>query len=293
MNPLRTSVLAAADSDALRRFVTTAPVSRDVVRWFVAGGTAADAVDVTGELVDRGLRVALDHPGPGGVRPLLELPDRLRAVGLAADAEVDVRLSSLDGSPDDALDQVARVCAAAERAGTSVTLDPGDLDVDAALRLLAELRRTWPGTGVVLRACLRRTPDDCRALADTRVRLRGGVGDGSPAAFGDPHEVALNYVRCANALLAGAGRPVFATHDPRLVEVVGERAKWYGRPPEGFEYLVRHGVRPAGQARLAAEGHVVRVHVPFGGGWYGHLARRLAERPADVASFLRSLVGRS
>ena len=34
----------------------------------------------------------------------------------------------------------------------------------------------------------------------------------------------------------------------------------------------------------------MRVYVPYGDQWYGYLMRRLAERPANVAFFLRSLV---
>jgi proline dehydrogenase len=37
----------------------------------------------------------------------------------------------------------------------------------------------------------------------------------------------------------------------------------------------------------------VRVYVPFGVQWYGYLMRRLAERPANLAFLLRSLVSRS
>jgi proline dehydrogenase len=53
------------------------------------------------------------------------------------------------------------------------------------------------------------------------------------------------------------------------------------------------GVRPDEQRRLAAEGETVRVYVPFGERWYGYLVRRLAERPANLAFFLRALVSRS
>ena len=50
-----------------------------------------------------------------------------------------------------------------------------------------------------------------------------------------------------------------------------------------------YGVRPEAQRRLAARGETVRVYVPYGQEWYGYLMRRLAERPANVAFFLRSL----
>ena len=104
MNPVRTLILAAAGNDAVRRVVATAPVSRDVVRRFVAGETTADAIDAAGRLIGDGLRVTLDHLGEDTtdhdtaertVRAYLELLDQLHAAGLAADAEVSVKLSAV------------------------------------------------------------------------------------------------------------------------------------------------------------------------------------------------------
>ncbi|GAA3435052.1 hypothetical protein GCM10018954_046560 [Kutzneria kofuensis] len=54
-----------------------------------------------------------------------------------------------------------------------------------------------------------------------------------------------------------------------------------------------YGIRPDEQRRLVNSGEAVRVYVPYGEQWYGYLMRRLAERPANTAFFLRSLVGRS
>ena len=50
-----------------------------------------------------------------------------------------------------------------------------------------------------------------------------------------------------------------------------------------------YGIRPAEQLRLAGGGAQVRVYVPYGSDWYGYLVRRLAERPANLVFFLRSL----
>ena len=52
------------------------------------------------------------------------------------------------------------------------------------------------------------------------------------------------------------------------------------------------GVRPDEQRRLAGAGAQVRVYVPYGGDWYPYLVRRLAERPSNLALFLRSLFSR-
>ncbi|HEX6871629.1 MAG TPA: proline dehydrogenase, partial [Micromonosporaceae bacterium] len=57
---LRSVILAAARSPRVERLVETAPVSRDVVRRFVAGTHTDDALRVTRELVRSGLAVSLD-----------------------------------------------------------------------------------------------------------------------------------------------------------------------------------------------------------------------------------------
>ena len=54
-----------------------------------------------------------------------------------------------------------------------------------------------------------------------------------------------------------------------------------------------YGIRPTEQERLAAEGRTVRVYVPYGEEWYGYMMRRMAERPANLTFFLRSLATRS
>lgn len=305
MNPLRSLILAAAGNGTVKRLVATAPVSRDVVRRFVAGETTDDAVRVTRELVAAGLWVTLDHLGEDTtqrehadavVLAYLELLQRLHGEGLAARAEVSVKLSAVGQALDEelALANAARICAAAQQCGTTVTLDMEDhTTTDSTLRVLCELRRSWPSTGAVLQSYLRRTLADCRALAceGSRIRLcKGAYAEPPEVAYAEGHEVDLNYVRCANALLRGRGYPMFATHDPRLIDVVAERAHWYDRRQGCYEYQMLYGIRPDEQRRLAGLGETVRVYVPYGTEWYGYLMRRLAERPANTTFFLRSLV---
>ena len=307
MHPLRSLILAAAGNDVIRRLVATAPVSRDVVRRFVAGETTADAIDVTSTLVDRGLTVTLDYLGEDTtdqtlaeqtVRAYLDLLDGLQNHGLAGHAEVSVKLSAVGQLLDErlAVENAARICTRAEQAGTTVTLDMEDhTTTDSTLRVLDELRGTWPWVGAVIQSYLRRTESDAvrLATAGSRVRLcKGAYAEPPEVAYADQHEVDLSYVRCANRLLSGDGFPMFATHDPRLVEIIDARADALGRKPGSFEFQMLYGIRPDEQARLAHHGHTVRVYVPYGVQWYGYLMRRLAERPANTAFFLRALVSR-
>jgi proline dehydrogenase len=290
--------MAASRNETVRHLVASAPISRDVVKRFVAGETTRDAVEVVREL---GLPVTLDYLGEDTtdraqaektVQAYLELLDALHAAGLARDAEVSVKLSAVGQNLDEALalTNASRICAAAEQCGTTVTLDMEDhTTTDSTLRVLLELRRSWPWVGAVLQTYLHRTLDDCKQLAGpgSRVRLvKGAYAEPPEVAIQDPHEVDLNYVRCLNVLLAGEGYPMFATHDPRLIEIIGERARWYDKTE--FEYQMLYGIRPEEQRRLGT-----RVYVPYGEQWYGYLMRRLAERPANVTFFLRSLASRS
>jgi proline dehydrogenase len=82
---------------------------------------------------------------------------------------------------------------------------------------------------------------------------------------------------------------MLATHDPRLIRIAGTKAGILGREAVSFEYQMLYGIRPAEQVRLAAAGAQVRVYLPYGSDWYGYLVRRLAERPSNLAFFLRAL----
>ncbi|HEY3748780.1 MAG TPA: proline dehydrogenase family protein [Pseudonocardiaceae bacterium] len=307
MNPLRSLILAAAGNDTIRGLVATAPLSRDVVGRFVAGQSVDDAVAATRQLVTDGLHVSLDYLGEdttdveqaeGTVRAYLTLLDSLAAAGLTGRAEVSVKLSAVGQKLDEAmaLANARRICAAAQQVGTTVTLDMEDhTTTDSTLAVLARLRVDFPQTGAVLQAYLRRTEEDCRTLAGagSRVRLcKGAYAEPDSVAYQDAGDVARSYVRCANVLLAGDGYPMFATHDPTLVRIIEDRTRWHDRKAGGYEFQLLYGVRPTEQRRLAGLGETVRVYVPYGVQWYGYLMRRLAERPANLAFFLRALAGR-
>ncbi|RMI32478.1 proline dehydrogenase family protein [Streptomyces triticirhizae] len=302
-------LLAAAGSERVRRLVSSAPLTRPVVDRFIAGEELSDALDATTVLLARGLTVTLDRLGESVTDPArasrnrdgyLALVDELAAAGLAERAELSVKLSAFGQALPDGHDiahrNVARVVAAASDAGTAVTLDMEDhRTVDSTLAIHRELRARHPETGAVLQSYLFRSEDDARALAaaGARVRLvKGAYREPPEVAFQRRPEVDLAYVRCLRTLMAGAGYPMVATHDPRLVAVAEELAKRAGRAFDGYEFQMLFGIRDAEQRRLAAQGHRVRVYVPYGTDWYGYFMRRLAERPANLAFFARSLATR-
>jgi proline dehydrogenase len=304
---LRSVILAASRSSRIERLVATAPVSRDVVRRFVAGVTAAEALRATRELVADGLAVSLDHLGEDTLNPTdaarardeyVALVGALAQAELTAATEVSLKLSALGQRLDEQLayDYAATVCAAAAEAGTAVTLDMEDhTTTDSTIEILTKLRQDFPATGVALQSYLRRTEADCRDLAGpgSRVRLcKGAYAEPESVAYQAKLEVDRSYVRCLNILMSGEGYPMIATHDPRLIAIGEDRAKWFDRAPDQFEFQMLYGVRPAEQLRLVDEGYTVRVYLPYGTQWYGYLMRRLAERPANLGFFARALRSR-
>ncbi len=304
---LRSVILAAARSDRVERMVQTAPVSRDVVRRFVAGASALDALRAARTLIDQGLLVSADnlgeetHSAEQAVATrdeYLRLIGDLAEAGLAESVDISVKLTAVGLRFDEgmATDAASAICAAADAAGTTVTVDMEDHTVtDATLEVFSGLRESYPRTGVALQAYLRRTEGDCREFAvdGARVRLcKGAYREPESVAYRSKLDVDKSYVRCLNILMSGPGYPMVATHDPRLIAIAEDRAKWFDRDPGSFEFQLLYGVRPEEQVRLAGEGYPVRVYLPYGTDWYGYLMRRLAERPANVAFFVRALRSR-
>lgn len=298
-----------ADSARLKHVVETAPVSRGVVKRFVAGDLEDDVIAVTRDLRDSGLQVTLDHLGEDTTdleqasrtaEAYVSVLHRLAAEGLATQAEVSVKLSAVgqslsiigDGHKI-ALEHAHRICAAAKDAGTTVTFDMEDhTTTDSTLEILTEVRRDFPWAGVALQSYLRRTEGDCRDLAGagSRVRLvKGAYAEPDSVAYQRGRDVDRAFVRCLKLLFNGAGYPMVATHDPRLVEISASLAVQYHRDPSSYEFQMLYGVRPDEQRRLGQRGEQVRVYVPYGVQWYGYLMRRMAERPSNTMVFLRAL----
>jgi proline dehydrogenase len=304
---LRSLFLAAAGSTRLERLVESAPVSRSIVGRFVAGSDVNAALVTSRALADDGLGVSLDYLGEDTLTAeqatatrdqYLTLLRRLAEAGLTPAAEVSVKLSALGQKVDDrmAYEYAHAICDAAAEVGTTVTLDAEEhTTTDSTLEILAELRKDHPSTGAVLQAYLRRTEGDCRELATagSRVRLcKGAYAEPESVAFQSALDVDKSYVRCLNILMSGEGYPMVATHDPRLIAIAEDRARWFDRGADQYEFQMLYGVRPEEQARLAGDGHTVRVYVPYGHQWYGYLMRRLAERPANLAFFGRAMASR-
>ncbi|OIQ77356.1 proline dehydrogenase 1 [mine drainage metagenome] len=307
---LREPILAASRSAKVKELITKTPITGAVVKRFVAGESVQNAVDTVAGLRSQGLLATIDHLGEDVTSiesarinrdAYLSLLAEFKAHEFGGSAEVSVKLSAigqaLAGKGEDVSFDFAReICIAAAAAGTTVTIDMEDhTTTDMTLRAVRELRKEFPWVGAVLQSYLVRTENDCQDLAyeGSRVRLcKGAYKEPPSVAFQDKKEVDRSYVRCMSILMAGAGYPMLATHDPRIIEIAGALARRNNRAQGSYEHQMLLGIRPDEQIRLAAEGEKMRVYVPFGTDWYGYLMRRMAEKPANLVFFLRALATR-
>ncbi|MEU6742870.1 proline dehydrogenase family protein [Streptosporangium sandarakinum] len=303
-------LLAGSRMPLVRRAVSGVPLTRKVVDRFVAGESTREAVEAVHRLADAGLAVTVDHLGEETrdadaatktAEAYVTLLGALRELELGDRAEVSVKLSAVGqalGADGDkiSLDNARRVAEAARAAGATMTLDMEDhTTVDSTLETLRALREDFPSTGVALQAYLFRTEGDCRDLSHSgsRVRLvKGAYAEPASVAHQGKADVDRAYVRCLRILMAGEGYPMVATHDDRLIAITETLADRFDRPRGGYEYQMLYGIRTDKQQALAGAGHTMRVYIPYGDDWYGYFMRRLAERPANIAFFLRALGGK-
>jgi proline dehydrogenase len=304
---MRTSLLWLSRRRALGRLATRLPVTRGMVARFVAGETLAEALPRLEALRAAGLRTTVDVLGEAvtsaeaaraAADQYLETLDALARRGL--DRNVSVKLSQMGlglGDEEICRTNVRRILERAAEHDAFVRIDMEDhTTTDAALALWRELRAVNAGrgdSGVVIQAALRRSPTDVDALVveGARIRLcKGAYVEPAAVAFPDKADVDAAYASLMQRLLVAGDLPGIATHDERLIARALGFVRERGIAPDRFEFQMLYGVRRDLQERLVQAGFAVRVYVPFGTEWYPYFMRRLAERPANVAFILRSLL---
>jgi proline dehydrogenase len=279
------------------------PVVRRIARRYVAGETLADASARTRELNERGLVATLALLGEEvsdrdrakrAVDDYVELIERIRADRLRSGLSIKPTLLGLKIDEQLCRDNLFEVASAARTAGLFVRIDMEDHTcTDATLRLYRAAQGRYGNLGLVLQAYLRRTLSDIAGLeAGTSVRLCKGIYIEPPEiSFRDPEQVRASFVACLEALLARRCKVGIATHDDRLVDRSRAIVGALGLDASTYEFQTLLGVREELRDRLRAEGHRVRVYVPYGADWYLYSIRRLRENPKIAVYVLRAFLG--
>ena len=300
---MRATLLSLSRQPRLGRLATRLSFTRSMVARFVAGQTLSEALDALDRLRAAGRRTTVDVLGESvqteaaalaaGDR-YLELLDALAARGLDGNVSLKLSQMGLDLGADVCRANVSRIFEAAAANGAFVRIDMEDHDrTDATLAIWRELRPLNPASGVVIQAALRRSVADVTELIAERAPVRlckGAYREPAAVAFPTKAEVDDSYLDLLGRLLRAGTSPALATHDPRMIQAAIDLVEREGLGRDSFEFQMLYGVRRDLQEQLVRAGYRVRIYVPYGREWYPYFMRRLAERPANVAFILRSLL---
>ena len=302
---LRRALIAASANTFLEHQATTRSLTRRIAHQFIAGETLDDGIAAVRAAAAEGKTATLDFLGeavrsPADARAaqqtILDALARIVDEALPSGVSIKPTQMGVASDPDLARELVGGIAEAAAVAGAHVNIDMEGSEFTEATVVLCERLRAdgHANVGCALQAYLRRNQRDVERLtaAGASIRLIKGAYDEPPdIAFQRRREVDESFARSADWLLANGHYPRIATHDEALIERVKRTAIRLGLSPDDFEFQMLHGVRRELQQRLVTAGWRLRIYIPFGVQWYPYFMRRLAERPANLAFFLRALAG--
>ncbi len=299
---MRNAMLAVTNRKLTRKMITDTRAGRAVAHRFVAGSTLEEAVEVARSLNAQGLRVSMDYLGEhvaavqeadAATASYVACVEQIRAHGL--EANISIKLTQLGMGLDNevAAANLDAIASSASAAGLTVTVDMEESEhTETTIALYEAAQRTHGNLGIAIQAYLHRSPADIERISALggHIRLcKGAYAESSDIAF-QGGAVDDAYDRLTAVLMADDNViPAIATHDDARIAVALKDAD---ARVGSWEFQMLYGVRRDRQLELVAEGHNMRVYVPYGEAWYPYLTRRMAERPANVGFFLRALAGK-
>jgi len=284
------------------------PIVGRVARRYVAGETLESALATVAQLNREGACCTVDILGESvasaataqaAVIQYFELISAVASGGHDSSFSIKPTMLGLSLDAVYARENIAAICEHAAGKGVFITIDMEDhTTTSATLDIYRDVLARHGSVGCVLQAYLRRSLDDIAALPHPAaghgrgdVRLCKGIYiEPEEVAYKGYQEVRENFLRCLERLVELGHYVGIATHDSWLIERAREFAARRGLPRERYEFQMLLGVRPDLRRRLIAEGHRLRVYVPFGRDWYPYSIRRLRENPAVAWHVTKALL---
>ena len=297
---------ALSRSTALKRLASKYGMAtpESFARRFIAGETVEEAIHDARVLQSRGMLLTLDYLGESvrttdeataATREYVRLIDIIVASGIERNISLKLTQLGVDVDRATCVDNLRRILEPAGRHGFFVRIDMENSPyTDVTMEVFETLwQQEHRNIGVALQAALHRTEKDVRRMIElgARVRLVKGAYKEPPAVAIQPKaEVDAAFIRLMKLLLDEGTYPAIATHDEALIATTCEYAAARNVTRDRFEFQMLYGIRRDLQARLVADGHRMRIYLPFGRQWFPYFMRRLGERPANVGFVLRALL---
>ncbi|MGE5401171.1 MAG: proline dehydrogenase family protein [Ignavibacteriales bacterium] len=268
------------------------PVVKIFAQKYIAGESLQDAVRVVKELNSKGIFATIDVLGEAiqnksealeAKNECLEVLDAIRENDLKANISVKPTQLGLVIDKEYGLKQISEITEKAKKMNNFVRLDMEDSTVtDATFDLLKCLKEKYDNVGVVVQAYLKRTLSDVLLLNKfgTNYRLCKGIYiEPENIAYKDRQKIRDNYLEILKAMFSEGNYVGIATHDDYLVDGAYRLIKEMNIPKDKYEFQMLYGVKENLRDKINADGHKIRIYVPFGKNWYKYSIRRLKENP--------------
>jgi len=280
---------------------------KPVAMRYIAGERLEDAIRVLRDLNSKKMMATVDVLGENvstkeeSLQAAKACEDVLEAIEKNhVDSSLSIKLTQLGLKldPEFCHENVKGLLTVARSHGTFVRIDMEDSSTTVAnLNLYEKLRSEgFENVGVVIQAYLRRSEEDLQRLIGRRpnVRLVKGVYvEPETIAFKDKEEIRRNYRKLLRMLLEGKCYTGIATHDDGLLQTAHQYVREMKLQKSEYEFQMLYGVRVKRRDQVVAEGHRMRIYVPFGASWYSYSMRRFQENPQIARYVLQAIVSRN
>lgn len=281
-------------NDALVDIVKLLPKSvvHIFAKKYIAGETLEDAVRVVKELNEKGIVATMDVLGES-VSTKRESEQVMKECLMVLNAINEHKLdSNLSLKPTQlgliidkqfCYEQIAAILDKAKSYNNFVRIDMEDSSTtDATLELHGKLKKKYSNVGIVVQCYLKRTYSDVEEQnkLGTNYRLCKGIYvEPAEIAFKERQQVRDNFLKVLEKMLDDGNYVGIATHDDYLVKCACELLKKKNIPKNKYEFQMLYGVKEDLRDKIKADGHKIRIYVPFGEHWYKYSIRRLQENP--------------
>jgi proline dehydrogenase len=277
-------------------------------RSYISGETIDDAIRVSKNFNSNNIKVTLDVLGEfiktteeaeNNKKEYLSLLDSIRVNNI--DGNVSLKPTSFGLLIDKELcyNHIREIVARAASYNSFIRIDMEDSPcTDMEIELFRRLKSEFPASvGLVLQAYLRRNHSDIEKMMDLHTpaaplnfRLCKGIYvEPEAIAFKKYEEINAHYLDDLELMLKNGIYVGIATHDKPLIDGAYNLIKKYNVPGHMYEFQMLYGVTPKLRDKIVADGHKMRIYVPFGKQWFGYSTRRLKENPKMATHIIKAL----
>jgi proline dehydrogenase len=281
------------------------PVVGKVASRYVAGETLEEALEEVRKLNAQGAVATMDVLGEevserpkaeAAVEEYVRLFQTIESSGV--DSNVSIKPTLLGLKIDDGFcrDNIERIASAASAIGNFVRIDMEDHTcTDATLRIYQDLQPKYGNLGVVFQSYMRRTLQDIEEMPESggNISLCKGIYiEPRKVAWKGYETVRYNFVAALEKMIHQDIYAAIATHDEYLVCAAVALLERHQVPHDRYEFQMLLGVDPELRDLIVAEGHRMRIYVPYGKEWLGYSRRRLLENPNIARAALGQMLRR-